>query len=310
MLKQVIREQSLDRTNHATICDVCGGTELERRFELRLHDGPYSNSPVRPLRHVFECKLCGHMSVDLYEPDRYQEYYRDLSAEYHALHDQDRWRYEKIVALLPQDGVRRVLDIGCGSGTFLASFPSPVQRFGIEPSAASGESAKSRGIELLTYEALSTPPYRHSFDLVTAIDVVEHAKDLAQLREYFANALKPGGKLILLTGDTASRSAKALGRYWYYCHYAEHITFFSARSAERWLEPEFRDIKIYPTSHHPLTVTELLTWARIWLLFPVKLAASKIPYLQLKAYAALWARHDHMFVCATRRGECPSSSRD
>jgi SAM-dependent methyltransferase len=243
------------------------------------------------------------MSVDLYEPDRYQEYYRGLSADYHICHDQERWRYEKIMALLPRTGVRKVLDVGCGSGTFLASFSPSVERFGIELSAAAGESAKARGIQLLPYDALTLPPYRHSFDLVTAIDVVEHTKDLSQLREHFANALKAGGKLILLTGDGDSRTAKALGRYWYYCHYAEHITFFSARSVQRWLESEFCDIQVYPTSHHPLTPAEFVTLARIWLLFPAKLALSKIPYLTTNAYAALWARRDHMFVCATRRGE-------
>jgi SAM-dependent methyltransferase len=304
MLKQIARERGFHSTNHVPLCDVCGGQEGELKFKVRLHDGPYANSRSRPVRRVFECNQCGHMSVDLYEPDRYQEYYRGLSANYHLRHDQDRWRYEKIMTLLPRTGVRRVLDIGCGSGTFLASFPSSVERFGVELSSAAGDLAKARGIQLLPYEALSLPPYRHSFDLITAIDVVEHTKALSQLLEHFTNALKAGGKLILLTGDGDSRTARTLGRYWYYRHYAEHITFFSARSVRRWLEPTFCDIQVYPTSHHRLTRAEVLILTKIWLLFPAKLALSKIPCLNSNAYAALWAQRDHMFVCATRCGEC------
>lgn len=193
----------------------------------------------------------------------------------------------------------RVLDIGCGSGTFLAMLPSEVERFGIEPSRAAADLARAKGVQIIQSDDLERPELRNSFDLVTAIDVVEHAADLQEFRGRLATALRPGGTAIILTGDAASRAASLLGRYWYYLNYAEHISVFSPRSMQTWLQSDFTDIELRKGAHHPLGVRESLSLIRPWFLFPVKWVLRKIrPRWNL--WSTLYFGGDHMLVRATR----------
>jgi SAM-dependent methyltransferase len=266
-----------------------------------LTDGPYSALKRRPKRYLYSCRHCGHMSVDLYESERHAQYYHALRMDYYRQHDGDTWRYCRILELLSGEPVNRVLDIGCGIGTLLSLLPTTTERFGIELSAAAAEVARQRGIQILSYEDLQKPHLRHSFDLVTAVDVVEHTQELTRLRQHFCEALRPGGRLILLTGDLESRPARWLGRYWYYRHYAEHVSFFSGRSMRRWLEPDFESIQVMPTSHHPLNLGEKVNLVRVWTLFPLKWLISMLPVPQPRMHPALWLHGDHMFVSAVRR---------
>jgi 2-polyprenyl-3-methyl-5-hydroxy-6-metoxy-1,4-benzoquinol methylase len=76
-----------------------------------------------------------------------------------------------------------------------------VERFGIEPSRAAAECARAKGIEIIDNGDLERRELRNTFDLVTAIDVVEHTLDLREFRRHLTTALRPGGTAILLTGD-------------------------------------------------------------------------------------------------------------
>lgn len=87
---------------------------------------------------------------------------------------------------LPVDGSRRALDFGCGTGAFLEH----LDHFGTVTAVDGDEAAvrfcHARG----RHEALHVPagarlPFAdHSFDLVTALDVLEHIEDdVAALRE-------------------------------------------------------------------------------------------------------------------------------
>lgn len=270
-------------------------------FGLVLRDGPYTDLKEHRMRNFFECSNCGHISVDLFEPERHDHYYRRLEMTYYEQHDQDVRRYKRTLDLLPRGKIRRVLDIGCGSGTFLKMLPESIERFGVEPSKIAARKAKDSGINILSFEDLRKPDLRGTFDVVAALDVVEHTKQLTQFRECFCDALRPGGTLVLLTGDCASNSARRLGRYWYYMHYAEHVTFFSHRSVKLWLDSEFQDIEVVPTSHHPLDLGEIVAIAKSWLLFPAKIAANKLSMRVSSNYVALWTARDHMLVRATRR---------
>lgn len=288
---------------NAIVCDACGSATRDSAFTLPVLDGPYRNKkPVRT-RQFYRCTACGHLSVDLYEPGRYAEYYRNLEMEYHTCHDTDCSRYSTVLDILAKSGVQRVLDVGCGTGTLLNMLPQNVERFGVEPASEASTRARARGISIISLEDLDKPELTNSFDAVTAIDVVEHAKDLSRLRHYFALALRPGGLLVLLTGDVASRAARTLGRYWYYLHYSEHVSFFSDHSMNTWLAPAFHDIEIMRSDHHPLSFApkELASLGKMCLAFPVKWLIHQFTQSAVIPYPALWTLGDHMLVKAVRR---------
>ncbi len=281
-------------------CHVCGGVRLRRRFSVPLLDGPYQDDKNVKYGTIYRCDSCGHLSAGFVDAGRYASYYQSLSDEYHSCHDYDRSRYERIIALLPKQSLRRVLDVGCGTGTFLAMLPSAVERFGIEPSRAAADHARAKGIRIVQYDDLAMPELRNTFDLVTAIDVVEHSTNLQEFRRHLARALRPGGTAIILTGDAESRSARLLGRSWSYLSFAEHITIFCPRSMRTWLQPDFSEIEVTRAGHHRLNGRESLSLVRAWLLFPVKWFLRKLLPTRLKMHAALYLPGDHMLVRAIR----------
>lgn len=139
---------------------------------------------------------------------------------------------------------RSVLDIGCYDGALLAATSARWQRFGIEPSTAASRTARELGVQILapSLEGLDLadgaddpetplPPGAARFDVVCAVDVVEHVPDPAALMARMARRLSPGGLLIVSTGDLDARSWRATGGSYWYCSFPEHISFLS----EGWL---------------------------------------------------------------------------
>jgi SAM-dependent methyltransferase len=273
---------------------------LSRLFTARLTDEPYRDvrPPVR--RSYWQCRACGHVSVDLYEPERYSRYYESLPPTYHKSHDVDLSRYQKITRLVQDFRPQRLIDFGCGSGTFLKMLPAEIEKFGVEPSAHAARQLRESGITVLRDQQFGSPNLCGTFDVVTAIDVVEHTKALGSLRQHFATLLRPGGRLILLTGDLSSSAASWVGRYWHYMHHAEHVTFFSADSMKAWLQPEFDSIEVVRTRHHPLSVGDLLVMSRRWLLFPLKVVLDAIGF-RGNFQLVLPVCNDHMLVQAVRQ---------
>jgi SAM-dependent methyltransferase len=137
----------------------------------------------------------------------------------------------------------RWLDFGCGNGGLVRYVRehTKAEAYGFEEGSIA-EAARGHGIPVLSTEALVTEP---SFDVVTAIEVIEHTFDpLAELRRIRA-LLRPGGLLFLTTGNAAP-FASALER-WSYIVPEIHVSFFEPDTLRRALvESGFRPGDIPP----------------------------------------------------------------
>jgi SAM-dependent methyltransferase len=292
---------SIRRADVDLHCQVCGGSQLRRRFSVPLIDGPYQHYTDVKRKEIYQCESCGHLMASHCDPSGFSSYYESLSADCHGdIHDTDQFRYRQVLGILSKQTISRVLDIGCGTGTFLAMLPPGVERFGIEPSRAAADLARARGVQIVQSDDLARPELQNTFDVVTAIDVLEHATDLEEFRRNLTMALRPGGTVILLTGDAESRSARLLGRYWYYLIGAEHINIFTTRSMRTWLRRDFQKIELTKTSHNSLR-REWLSLIRGWLTFPVKWLLRELLRTRLNKYVALNLRGDHILVRAIRK---------
>ncbi len=122
--------------------------------------------------------------------------------------EQSHWWYagrRKILASFLEDISRRVtdrrpriLDVGCGTGANLLMLSKYGDAEGVDVSEDALAFCRERGLEKVKLGAAEELPYEDgTFDLVTALDVVEHLdNDLAGLRE-MRRVLRPGGRVLL-----------------------------------------------------------------------------------------------------------------
>ncbi|HVF84072.1 MAG TPA: bifunctional 2-polyprenyl-6-hydroxyphenol methylase/3-demethylubiquinol 3-O-methyltransferase UbiG [Sphingomicrobium sp.] len=105
-------------------------------------------------------------------------------------------------ALRPLSG-RTALDVGCGAGLLcepLARLGATVTGVDAAPAlaAAARDHAAGQGLPI-TYRACGVEELDGRFDLVTALEVIEHVASPAAFLRSLADRLAPGGLLILST---------------------------------------------------------------------------------------------------------------
>jgi SAM-dependent methyltransferase len=126
------------------------------------------------------------------------------------------------------NGAPRVLDFGCYAGDLLASLPPQFDKFGVEVNAMAAARAASRaGARVERDLDRFAPDLR--FDLIVAMDVIEHVPSPRALFKRLVERLTPGGRLVITTGDGANWLWRLLGARWWYCYFPEHIAFISRR---------------------------------------------------------------------------------
>jgi SAM-dependent methyltransferase len=126
--------------------------------------------------------------------------------------------------------VRRWLDFGCGNGGLVRHLRERevADAVGFDEGSIVAD-ARARGIPILNPGDLVDQ--EESFDVVTAIEVIEHTLDpVAELRR-IRRMLRPGGLLFLTTGN-AEPYANRLS-HWRYVVPEIHISYFEPRTLER-----------------------------------------------------------------------------
>lgn len=78
-------------------------------------------------------------------------------------------------ALGPTD----ILEIGCYDGAFLATLDARFHKFGVELSRAAAAVARSRGVDIVADGIRNLASTTRQFDVVLAVDVIEHILDPA-----------------------------------------------------------------------------------------------------------------------------------
>jgi SAM-dependent methyltransferase len=139
---------------------------------------------------------------------------------------------------------RRWLDYGCGNGGLVRYLreTQAAETFGFEQGAIA-ERARALGIPMLDERELGEQ--EASFDIVSAIEVMEHTVDpVGELRK-IRRLLRPGGLLFLTTGN-ARPYAERLQK-WSYVTPEIHISLFEPRTlhhamTEAGFRPEYRSL--------------------------------------------------------------------
>lgn len=111
-------------------------------------------------------------------------------------------RYDVVAGLMP-DPPARVLEVGCGQGSFGARLARHYDYVGVEPDEASFRRASERIADVGRGKVLHglaeqlDPDER--FDVVCAFEVLEHVEDDRGALDAWTAFLRPGGTLLLST---------------------------------------------------------------------------------------------------------------
>ncbi|MET7746286.1 class I SAM-dependent methyltransferase [Streptomyces sp. NPDC005385] len=141
-----------------------------------------------------------------------------MAAVYDAL-EPDRSDLVPYVAIAKELGARRVLDIGCGTGTFaLLLADQGVEVTGVDPARSSIDVARAKQggerVRWLCGDATNLPSMRVDLATITANvaqEIVEPQDWAGTLRGAYA-ALRPGGHLVFETRDPARRAWRGWNR--------------------------------------------------------------------------------------------------
>ena len=135
----------------------------------------------------------------------YDEVHRRGAGVRYSWHD---LKFRAVAARL--DGVRRLLDIGCGPGTFIGNYLPTVDCLGIDASVPQiAYARRTYGNDRHRFETATLADLVSSgerFDAVTMIELIEHLPAMTA-RTLLAEArrlLSPGGRLVLTTPNYGS----------------------------------------------------------------------------------------------------------
>ncbi len=94
-----------------------------------------------------------------------------------------------------------ILDLGCGTGAFAATWMGRISRFvGIDASCRMVEMARRRKMELCRFvegDMLGKPIDPEPFDAVVSLRAASHCQDVSRLVSRARSSLNPGGLFIL-----------------------------------------------------------------------------------------------------------------
>ena len=139
------------------------------------------------------------------EQRRFWDWHWQHWQERRVLNDWTERRAQEILGLiksLPLDRPR-ILDLGCGRGWFTERLADLGEAHGIDlsPEAIATASARRPEIAYLAGNIYDAPLPRQHFDVVVSQEVIAHVEDQPKYLDRATEVLKPGGYLIITTGN-------------------------------------------------------------------------------------------------------------
>jgi len=141
-----------------------------------------------------ELRRCERCGFEFFDPSLAgnENFYKELEhAEYFV---ENRPEFGRTLRWAGQLGLKRVLDVGCGSGIFLdRARLAGFETFGLELNRTAAEKARAKGHQVFNQMLGELGVEAQGFDLITLFQVLEHVPEPVNLLRQAAERLKPGG---------------------------------------------------------------------------------------------------------------------
>ena len=280
-------------------CRVCKkDTYSFLRISTDDLDEPFLDGTLReqlPELKLRRCRGCGCLwANDARQSDQLlSEAYERVNETYFDSPEDDP-RYVQFYKQLEQLAAkhvsgRTILDVGCGEGVFLSTISNEWAKRGVEPSASGASLARKRNLDVAR-ATLDRAPKEYQVDLISALDVIEHVIDPHHFVESIKRHLRPGGVVLLLTGDADSYAARVAGPQWSYLRWCGHISVFSQLGLRNLLQSHGFEVLAWRRCEHPSS-PGAKAWWRVHLLERARRALGR-----KKSWYPFW--RDHQVIVA------------
>jgi 2-polyprenyl-3-methyl-5-hydroxy-6-metoxy-1,4-benzoquinol methylase len=147
------------------------------------------------------------------------------------------WRKKALLAdgrYLAHLNPGRLLDVGCGTGNFLAGMAAlGWEATGVEFDDGALRTARQhKGIMVYPGSVEEQGFSDNSFDAITLSNVIEHVPDPAATLAELKRILAPGGRLVLITPNINSLGHRIFGRCWRGLEPPRHLFLFNPLTLE------------------------------------------------------------------------------
>lgn len=214
----------LCQSPRVVIVDAVATTQLVQDWQEHLAIDIGGELPDREWVERFQCQEC---RLEFFSPDLAgsAKLYSEL-AKRQGYYPEEKWEHRRALQEIhPPD---RVVEIGCGSGDFLASLRGrgvdDVIGIEINPTAVAAAQALGRPVYEMDLHALAVDR-TGDFDVVCAFQLLEHLPDPAAFLTSCTTLLRPGGRLLI---GVPNPEGFLRYRYEVLDHPPHHITRWSA----------------------------------------------------------------------------------
>jgi 2-polyprenyl-3-methyl-5-hydroxy-6-metoxy-1,4-benzoquinol methylase len=155
---------------------------------------------------------------------------------------------KEIVANLPQDKEAKIIDLGCGYGTFLNALSKLGYKnlHGVEIGKEQNKFLNKKGFKVYKQDLVEfLKTSEEKFDCITLFDVLEHFKkdEIVEIVSLLKDRLKMGGGVIMVrvpNGEAIFKGSIMYGDF-------THETFFTKISLIQVFKTlGFKDVEVYP----------------------------------------------------------------
>lgn len=220
-----------------TACPICGSSEISCRYGGTPERAEWQDEKTF---EVFGCAHCSHGFLNPV-PDgaTLDKYYSSRYGAYHVGHGTgdlqpaiDRARLKKRFRHVDLSEDMDVLDIGCGSGSFLRVIRDVVRSVqGVEPSEHGVATCRELQVPVFhgDREAFRDQS-NHAYDLITLNHVLEHHPHPQHLLTLCMAHLKDRGRIWIAVPNAGSFFARVLKSRWHSSDLPVHLQHFTSSS--------------------------------------------------------------------------------